>query len=244
MASFSLSFLRFHLKDAADYAAFGADRAAVDGNGLRAGHENDDCRDFVGSFKALQERCGPRGREELLFDFRRRYILLLSHIFQECGGAFRGGGTGENGIDGDAGACDGFSNTTGDSYLRGLGHAVVNHLSGNVLSGFAGDENNPTPILFKHCGKISAGEAHTAQHVDLEKAQPFRVGNFQERLYIEDTQIVNENVRGGNLAEKILDARRIRSVVYRRLKTPRSSDPAPQYDQRAAADVDLFFERV
>lgn len=41
------------LEDAADYTAFGAHRGAVDGDGLRTGHEGDDRGDFLGSFKAL-----------------------------------------------------------------------------------------------------------------------------------------------------------------------------------------------
>ena len=39
-------------------------------------------------------------------------------------------------------------------------------------------------------------------------------------------------------------ARAIGSVLSRKLKIPRTSDPPPQYDQRSPADVDLLFERV
>src|SRR6267378_5833175 len=105
-------------EDAANYAAFGADGGAIDGYGLRAGYECDHRGDFLGSFKAFKERTGPHTGEELLFNFGYRNILLFGHIFQEAADAFGGGGTGQNGIDGYAGACDGFGQPAGDGYLR------------------------------------------------------------------------------------------------------------------------------
>src|SRR6266851_4523752 len=162
-------------EDAADDAAFGADRSAVNGDGLHAGHEGDDGGDFLWRFKALQQGCGPRGREELPLDFLCRKILLFGHVYNELAGALGSGRTGENGVDGDAGARDGFG-------------------------------NDAAPIFLEHTGKISASQQHTAQHVNLEEAQPFGVGNFQEWLYIENTQIIDENVCCGSLVEEALDA--------------------------------------
>src|SRR6267154_1209709 len=71
-------------ENAADYAAFGADGGAVNGNGLRAGYERDHRGDFLGSFKAFKERTGPHTCEKLLFDFRYRNVLLFGHVFQEA----------------------------------------------------------------------------------------------------------------------------------------------------------------
>src|SRR5467141_1457753 len=76
----------------------------------------------------------------------------------------------------------------------------------SMLRGFAGDENVADPIFLEHTGKISASQPHTVQHVNLEEAQPFGVGNFQEWLYIENTQIIDENVCCGSLLEEALNA--------------------------------------
>src|ERR1700688_2228735 len=56
-------------KDAADDAAFGADGGAVNGHGLRAGHERDDGGDFLGRFKALEDRGRADIGEEPFLDF-------------------------------------------------------------------------------------------------------------------------------------------------------------------------------
>src|SRR5882757_2431164 len=141
------SFDRSWSEDAADYSAFGSDGGAVNGNGLRAGYECDHRGDFLGSFKAFKERTGPHTGEELLFNFGYRNVLLFGHIFQEAADAFGGGGTGQNGIDGYAGASDGLGEAARDCDLRGFGHAVVNHFGGNVLGGFAGDKNDASPIF-------------------------------------------------------------------------------------------------
>src|ERR1700704_3007073 len=134
-------------EDAADYAAFCADGGAVNGNGLRAGYECDHRGDFLGSFKAFKERTGPHTGEELLFNFGYRNVLLFGHIFQEAADTFGGGGTGQNGIDGYAGAGDRLGEAARNRDLRGLGHAVVNHFGRNVLGGFAGDKNDASPIF-------------------------------------------------------------------------------------------------
>src|SRR5260370_37456959 len=160
-------------EDAADDAAFGADRSAVKGDGLVAGNEGDDGGDFLWGFKTLQQRSGPRGREELTFDFLCRKILLFGHVFNELAGALGSSRTGENGVDGDAGARDGFGDAAGNRYLRGLGHAVVNHLGGDMLPGFAGEENDAGPIFLEDNGTMSPSQPHTAPALNPEDAQPF-----------------------------------------------------------------------
>jgi len=61
-----------------------------------------------GVSKRLRSETGPHSGEELLFNFGYRNVLLFGHIFQEAADAFGGGGTGQNGIDGYAGAGNGF----------------------------------------------------------------------------------------------------------------------------------------
>jgi hypothetical protein len=68
----------FHLEDAADDAAFSADRGAVNGHGLRAGHEGDDGGDFLGRFKTPEERGRADIGEEPFLDFGLGQLATLS----------------------------------------------------------------------------------------------------------------------------------------------------------------------
>ena len=46
------------------------------------------------------------------------------------------------------------------------------------------------------CGRSASGKPHTAHHIGLEETQPVGVGNFEERLRLEDAEIVDEDVDG------------------------------------------------
>src|SRR4029077_4219334 len=127
-------------KDAADDATFGADRGAVKGPGLSTGHEGDDRGDLLGRFKAFEERGRADIGEEPFLDFGLGHLLLPSHAVDEIGGAFRSGRAGQNGVDSDAGAGDGFGEAASNRYLRGFGHAIVHHLGRKWVRGFAVDE--------------------------------------------------------------------------------------------------------
>ena len=77
-----------------------------------------------------------------------------------------------------------------------------------MLRGFAGNEDDAAPVFLEHAGQIFSREPHAAEHVDLEEAQPLRVGNFQERLGIEDAEIVDQHIGVRRLLQKRLDAGR------------------------------------
>jgi hypothetical protein len=86
---------------------------------------------------------------------------------------------------------------TDSAMLRGFRHAVVDHFGGNLDGGFAGDEKDAAPVLFAHAGEVVAGEADAAHDVDLEEAEPFGVGDLSEWFGIEDADVVDEDVGGG-----------------------------------------------
>src|SRR3984893_19275919 len=112
-ASCFCDFTPYFSEDAADDAAFGADRGAIDGCGLRAGHERDYGGDFFRRFKALEQGAGAHIREKLLFDLRLGDVLLLGHTIEETTDTFGGSGTGHNGSDGGARASDGVGQGRG-----------------------------------------------------------------------------------------------------------------------------------
>jgi len=70
----------------------------------------------------------------------------------------------------------------------------MNHIGGRINCALAADENDAAPICPPHCRQAKAGKAHSAQHVDIEKSLPIGIGNLFERLGLEDSKIVNENL--------------------------------------------------
>src|SRR5439155_8667927 len=81
--------------------------------------------------------------------------------------------------------------------LGGLGHAVMNHLHGNLEGRLARDEDNTPPVLLHHGTDIMAAQPDSAQYVHLEQAAPIVVGDLFKRLRLEDAKIVHQDVDGG-----------------------------------------------
>jgi hypothetical protein len=114
----------------------------------------------------------------------------------------------------------------------------VHHLGGDVHGAFARDEDDAAPVLTAHTWQIQPRKTHAAEHVDFKEAQPVGIGNLFERLRIEDSQIVDENIDvGKRLRQRFGNARlsqvsgvavdvllcclcnRGASAIHRRLKT-------------------------
>src|SRR3989441_5210217 len=70
----------------------------------------------------------------------------------------------------------------------------MDHLGGDIDRALAADENNAPPVPLLHAGQIRTAQAHAAEHVDLEEPPPFLVGNIPERLWLENAEVVHENV--------------------------------------------------
>ncbi len=70
----------------------------------------------------------------------------------------------------------------------------MDHFDGNLLRGFAGNENDAPPVLLQHAGKVVAREANAAEHVDFKKTQPIGIGNIEKRFDFEDAEVVDEDV--------------------------------------------------
>ena len=106
--------------------------------------------------------------KKLSFDFLVETFWLFSHCATKAGHAFGSGGAGKDGIDGDSGAGGRLGKTAGDGELGGFGHAIMDHFDRDLQAGFAGDENDPAPVLFQHFGKIESAQADAAHDVGLE----------------------------------------------------------------------------
>src|ERR1700693_3308925 len=81
----------------------------------------------------------------------------------------------------------------------------MNHLRWNLLSRFAGDKNNASPIFAQHTRQILPAKTDATHHVRLEKSKPIRVHNFRERLWLKNSEVVNKNIRLGHLFRESLD---------------------------------------
>lgn len=125
----------------------------------------------------------------------------LGHKFLDAGGTSR---SRKNGVHGDTGARAVFGKAASDCELGGLGGAVVDHLDGNLYGAFAADENDAAPVALLHAGNVRAAETHAAEDVDFEKSPPILVRNLLERLGLENSEVVDENVHQWKTLEKSL----------------------------------------
>ena len=62
------------------------------------------------------------------------------------------------------------------------------------------NSTRPQPAL-GHRRSITAGEAHAAQHIDFEQAQPVAVRDLEERLALVDAEVVDQDVDVGDARE-------------------------------------------
>ena len=78
------------------------------------------------------------------------------------------------------------------------------------------NENYSSPIPLLHPGDISAAEAYTTEHIDLEDVAPILVREVIERLGLINSEVVDENVHGGKAFGQV-------SCRLRRREVPRKS---------------------
>ena len=90
--------------------------------------------------------------------------------------------------------------------LRRLGQAVMDHFRGRVDARFTGNEHDAAPFLGNHLRQVKPAQAHAAEHVDLKEFVPVGVGDIGKRLGLEDTDVVHQNVHGGQGAGQGFDA--------------------------------------
>ena len=67
---------------------------------------------------------------------------------------------------------EGFGESSGYGELGGFGRAVVDHLGGNLDGGFAGDEEDASPVLCFHGWEVGAAQAYSTEDVYFEELQP------------------------------------------------------------------------
>ena len=82
----------------------------------------------------------------------------------------------------------------GQRQLHGLGHAVVDHLHGNVHGRFARDENDAPPSGSLHLRQPIAAQPHAAHEIDLDEGAPIGVGDLLEGLDFVSAQVVNQDI--------------------------------------------------
>jgi hypothetical protein len=79
----------------------------------------------------------------------------------------------------------------------------VNHLRRDLHRGFAGDEDNASPVALPHSGDVMAAQPNAAQHVGLEEAEPVGIADLLERLGLEDPEIVDQDVHQRKLPHQL-----------------------------------------
>jgi hypothetical protein len=67
-------------------------------------------------------------------------------------------------------------------------------LTRDVERRLAGDEQHPAPARLGHARRVVAREAHPAQNIHLEQAEPFRIRDLESRLALVDAEIIDKNV--------------------------------------------------
>jgi hypothetical protein len=83
----------------------------------------------------------------------------------------------------------------------------MHHFGGNVDRAFAANENDAPPVPFLHAGQIRTTQAHAAQDVDFEEPPPFLVGNFNKRLGLKNSQVIDQDVHCRETLDQIFGSR-------------------------------------
>src|SRR6185369_2963212 len=73
--------------------------------------------------------------------------------------------------------------------LRGLRHAVMDHLGGGIDRALAADENDAPPVPLLHAGQIRPAQAHATEHVYLEEPPPILIRNILKRRWLENPEV-------------------------------------------------------
>ena len=151
-------------------------------------------RDLVGRGEAADQRGRAEVAEEGRLDLGHGDALGLGPLGAQPVGVLGVGRAGQQGVHRDAGAGQLHRHAARDRELRGLGHAVVDHLLRDVERRFARHEDDAAPAALRHAGRIVAGEAHAAQDVGLEEVLPFGVGDLEDGLAAVDAEVVHQDV--------------------------------------------------
>src|SRR5881396_365803 len=96
----------------------------------------------------------------------------------------------------------------------------MDHFGGGIDRALAADENDAPPAPLLHAGQIRTAQAHAAEHVDLEEPPPFLIRYILKRLWLENTEVVHENVHEREPLNQRLCHRR-RGEIAREALNPR-----------------------
>src|SRR6266849_815563 len=174
--------------------------------GQRAAHVSHQIGHLFGRREPLQERRRTYSLEKLRFKFCKRFAAAkLSRKFLHTGGTRW---TGQHRIHRDCCAGTRLGKAARNSKLRGLRHAVMDHLGGGIDRALAADENDTSPVPLLHAWQIRTAQAHAAEHVYLEKPPPSLIGNILKRLWLEDAEVVHENIHEREPLKQRLGRRR------------------------------------
>ena len=82
----------------------------------------------------------------------------------------------------------------------------VNHLGGSSNAGFTRQEEDASPTALDHFRCVVPRHADGAHHVDLEEPLPIVIRDFEERLRLEDAEVVDEDVGIGDFSNECAGA--------------------------------------
>src|SRR5476649_747646 len=118
--------------DCPDHAAVHPQRRTGGAGGEWARQVSNQMRDLLGRLEALEQRRGPHVLEELALHLLRRDLALGRDALDELPDTFRAGGSRQHRVHRHAGAGHALRQPARYRQLRGLGHAVVDHLGRNL----------------------------------------------------------------------------------------------------------------
>src|SRR6266853_3735102 len=95
----------------------------------------------------------------------------------------------------------------------------MDHLGGGIDRALAADETDAAPVPLLHAGQIRTAQAHAAEHVYLEEPPPILIGNILKRLWLENAEVVHENVHEREPLEQRL-CRRLCGEIAREAFNP------------------------
>src|SRR5207244_9539528 len=104
-------------------------------------------------------------------------------------------------------------------------HPIMDHQSWSDEAGFAGNEDDPAPVLLKHARKICPRQPDSAENIDLEVSSPILVGDVGKVLDLVDAEIVDQNIHDRRRLDQRRSTFRHRWISQDAVDLGTASDP-------------------
>jgi hypothetical protein len=192
------------LSDRTHHATIHAQGRARDGRRQWTTDERHQRGNLGGRGEPFDQRAGTNVAKELALHGRGIRALTGGEFLDKICYALGRSRAREHGVHRHSRAGHGFSETARDCELGGFGHPVMNHIHGNLQTGFARNEDNASPVFFLHGSDIVPRETHAAEYVDFEEPAPIVIGDLIEWLRLKDAKIIYQDVDARVLRNQLM----------------------------------------